>query len=149
MPHLFICSSVSGHVGCFHVLAIVNSEAMNTGVHVSFWIMWNHFKFRQITENDLNSKSEHSCMQVFLYIGKIEDDESWKLTLWLDVLPECDEQRTKKGTPMLHLLHWKVWHLVSTQWREVPFCKVFTRLIISPYILKRKSQGINCYCTAT
>ena len=36
----FIHSSVDRHLGCFHVLAIVNSAAMNTGVHVSFWIMF-------------------------------------------------------------------------------------------------------------
>ena len=30
--NFFICSSVSGHLGCFHVLAIVNSAAVNSGV---------------------------------------------------------------------------------------------------------------------
>ena len=37
MYHIFIL--VIGHLVCFHVLAVVNSAAMNTGGRVSFQIM--------------------------------------------------------------------------------------------------------------
>ena len=56
-PIFFIHSSISGHLDAFHVLSIMNSAAMNIGVHVSFelklfqlytkewnfWIMWQLF----------------------------------------------------------------------------------------------------------
>ena len=35
----FIHSSVDGYLGCSHVLAIVNSEVINNGIHTSFSIL--------------------------------------------------------------------------------------------------------------
>ena len=37
--NFFIHSSVDGHLGCFHVLATVNSAAVNNGIRVSFSIL--------------------------------------------------------------------------------------------------------------
>ena len=40
VPPLLYPSSVYGHLGCFHVLLIINIATVNTRVHISFWIMF-------------------------------------------------------------------------------------------------------------
>ena len=39
MYHSFFIHSSVGHLGCFHVLAVVNSATVNTEVRIYFWIM--------------------------------------------------------------------------------------------------------------
>ena len=68
----FIHSSVGGHLGCFHVLTIVNSAAMNIQVHVSFQIIvFSRYMPRSMftRSNGVWMLSHFSCVWLFKSYG--------------------------------------------------------------------------------
>ena len=70
MYYFFIHSSADGHLGSFHILAIVNSTAMNTEVHVSFlnysflWI--SGIRFFKIVPGKIPWRRDRLLTPVFL-----------------------------------------------------------------------------------
>ena len=57
--NFFILSSVSGHLGCFHILAIVNSAAMKNGIHVSLSIL--------VSSGYMHTIFQSGCINLYSY----------------------------------------------------------------------------------
>ena len=90
----FIHSSVDGHSDCFHVLAIVNSVAMNIGVHASFQI---RFFFGCIPRNGVAGSYSSS---VHGFFNLVVEKEQWCLLgYWWDVVTVTNS--TNENSPWL------------------------------------------------
>ena len=91
--HLFIHLSISGHLGCFHSLAIVNNVSVNIGVPISFWIS-------VLFSSDRDPEVESlDCKAVLFLIF-------WGTSILFPLVaaPVCIPTRTAQGLPFLRIL---------------------------------------------
>ena len=63
--HLYLIHlSVDGHLGCFHILTVVNNATINIGVHISFGVSVFSF-FRYILRNGIAGSYSSSIFSFF------------------------------------------------------------------------------------
>ena len=70
--NFFIHSSVDGHLDCFHVLAVINSAAMNNVIHVSFSIC-----FLRVYAQ------EWDCWVIWCFYSQLFKESPYHLPQWL------------------------------------------------------------------
>ena len=63
----FICSSADGHLGCFHILVIVNNAAVNIGV-LTFFQISVLSSFGYISRSGITGSNGRSIFKVLRYL---------------------------------------------------------------------------------
>ena len=90
--------SIVEHLGCFPVMAIINSAAMNFGVHVSFWIMFLFFFSGYMPSSQMVNFRKYSC---------IPSQNKWKQYLNLSLV-SFDTFKCRKSSADF-LFRWCDW----------------------------------------
>jgi len=103
-------SSVDGHLGCFHILAIINSAAMNIGVHVSFRIRVFIFS-GYMSKSEIAGSYGTSAFSLSLLdsVGEGEGGMIWENgieTCIISYMKQVASPGSMHDTGCLGLVHW-------------------------------------------
>jgi len=111
--NFFIHSSVNGHLGCFHVLTIVNSAAMNNGIHMSFSIL---VSLRYMPRSGI-------AMSYGAFIPRFFKESPYCLPQWLYqfTFPPIVQERSLLSTPSPAFIVWRLLDNGHSDWCEVIF----------------------------
>ena len=115
MDHIFTRSSVSGRLDCLHVLAVVNSAAMNVGLNVSFWIrvLFRYIPRRGIAESFL----------VTLFLVFWGNSILFSIVAVLVCIPNNSVRGNPFSTPSPAFIACRLLNSSHSDWREmVPYC---------------------------
>ena len=78
---LLIHLSVYGYLGCFHILAIINNDALNMGIHISLWDLAFH-SLEYIPRSEIALSYGNYIFSFFFFFFKWKCLFLWKHCFW-------------------------------------------------------------------